>query len=250
VLRRPIETTPGFADSSTIAFEIPVLDCASNYRLGCLAAPKRGAASYQHSALSGDTTLDQAKAVYLLPPSGGKEKVRRFYRLTLSGFGFLVIVAAALGQSPVASTDKLTTSDTGNLKLGQRREAPAEAVSVEGIIRIDVTVTDQSGTAVAGLQRSDFKLLDNGQPQQIIAFRASTKSSTDPDDSLSVILLLDTLHLSPDVAASTRQQAEQFLLQNSGKLAQHVSIYSLDDSGFVLTSNPSTDGTALVEGDG
>jgi hypothetical protein len=164
----------------------------------------------------------------------------------LSGFGFLVIVAAALGQRSVASTDKPTAIDTGDLKLGQRTEPSAEAVSVEGLIRLDVTVTDQSGNAVAGLQRSEFKLLDNGQPQQIVAFRAPTKSSTNPDDSLSVILLLDTLHLSPDVAASTRQQAEQFLQQNSGKLAQPVSIYSLDDSGFFLTSSPSIDGTALA----
>jgi hypothetical protein len=34
--------------------------------------------------------------------------VRRFYGLTLSGFGFLVILAAALGQGSVASTDKPT----------------------------------------------------------------------------------------------------------------------------------------------
>ena len=82
--------------------------------------------------------------------------MRRFYRLTLSGFGFLVILAAALGQRSVASTDKPTAVDTGNLELGQRKEPSAEAVSVEGLIRLDVTVTDQSGTAVAGLQRSDF----------------------------------------------------------------------------------------------
>jgi VWFA-related protein len=172
--------------------------------------------------------------------------VRRFCRLILFGFGFLVIVAATVGQSPVASTDKPTASDARDLKLGQRREAAAEAVSVEGLIRLDVSITDQSGNAVAGLQRSDFKLIDNGRSQQISAFRASTRSSTDPDDSLSVILLLDTLHLSPEVAAFTRQQAEQFLLQNSGKLAEPVSIYSLDDSGFFLTSNSSTDGTALA----
>jgi len=172
--------------------------------------------------------------------------VRRFCRLILFGFGFLVIVAATVGQSPVASTDKPTASDARDLKLGQRREAAAEAVSIEGLIRLDVSITDQSGNAVAGLQRSDFKLIDNGRSQQITAFRASTRSSTDPDDSLSVILLLDTLHLSPEVAAFTRQQAEQFLLQNSGKLAQPVSIYSLDDSGFFLTSNSSTDGTALA----
>jgi hypothetical protein len=58
--------------------------------------------------------------------------VRRFYRLTLSGFDFLVILAAALGQRSVASTDKPTVIDMGNLELGQRKEPAAEAVNVAG----------------------------------------------------------------------------------------------------------------------
>jgi VWFA-related protein len=172
--------------------------------------------------------------------------VRRSFRLTLAGFGFLLILAAALGQRSVASTDKPTAIGTGNLELRQRKELPSEAVSTEGLIRLDATVTDQTGKAVAGLQRIDFRLLDNGQPQRIIAFRASTSRSASADDSLSVILLLDTLDLPSDLAAFERQQAAQFLRQNSGKLAQPVTIYSLEDSGFFLTSKASTDGEALA----
>jgi hypothetical protein len=55
--------------------------------------------------------------------------VRGFYRLALSGFGFLVILAAALGQRSVASTDKPAAIGTGNLELEQRKELPSEAVS-------------------------------------------------------------------------------------------------------------------------
>jgi len=186
------------------------------------------------------------KAVDLCLPSGGEEAVRRFYRLALTVFGFPVILAAALGQRSVAFTDRPTATDTNNPELAQRQETPSEAVSVEGLIRLDATVTDQTGNAIAGLQRSDFKLLDNGRPQQIIAFRASTNSSTNPDDSLSVILLLDTLEVPPKLAAFERQQATQFLQQNSGKLAQPVTICTLEDSGFFLTSKPSTDGNALA----
>jgi VWFA-related protein len=174
------------------------------------------------------------------------KRVCGFYRLTISALGFLVIVASALGQRSVESTDKPNTSGIENLEPAERQELPGEAVSVEGLIRLDVTVTDQSGKAIAGLQRSDFKLLDNGQPQTIIAFRASQSPSADADESLSVILFLDTLHLSPVAAAFARQQVEQFLQQNSGKLAQPVTIYSLNDSGFFLTSNASTDGAALA----
>ena len=130
--------------------------------------------------------------------------MRRFYRLTLSGFGFLVILAAALGQRPVASTDKPAAIGTGNLELGQRKELPSEAVSAEGLIRLDATVTDQAGKAVAGLQRTDFRLLDNSQPQRIIAFHASKGTFASAEDSLTVIILLDTLDL-PSAPCSLRE---------------------------------------------
>lgn len=161
-----------------------------------------------------------------------KYAVHRFSRLALSGFGFLVILATALGQ--------------GSVELSQRKELPSEAVSAEGLIRLDATITDQAGKAIVGLQRDDFRLLDNGQPQRIIAFRASKSISAGADDSLSVILLLDTLDLPSDLAAIERQQAAQFLRQDSGKLAQAVTIYSLEDSGFFLTAKPSTDGDTLA----
>jgi VWFA-related protein len=165
--------------------------------------------------------------------------VRRFYRLALSGFGLLAILAVALGQRSVKTTDKSTATGTGNPELRQRKELPSESVSAEGLIRLDTTITDQAGKAVIGLRRDDFRLLDNGQPQKIIAFRASKSPS-------SIVILLDTLNLPPDLAAFERQHAAQFLRQNSGKLALPVIIYSLEDSGFFLAAKPSRDGEALA----
>ncbi len=175
-----------------------------------------------------------------------KKAVRRFYRSALSGFGFLLIFAAALGQSSGPSTDDPTAIGGGDPALGQRKELLSEAVSGVGLIRLDATVTDQTGKAVAGLQRTDFKLLDNGQSQRLIAFHASNGASDSGEDSLSVILLLDTLDLPSEVAAYERQQVVQFLRFNSGKLARPVTIYTLEDSGFFLTARSSTDGEALA----
>ena len=154
-------------------------------------------------------------------------------------------MAAAQGLGPVPTKDDSTAISPGNPR-GQQKELPSEAVSAEGLIRLDATIIDQAGKAVAGLQRADFSVLDNGQPQKIIAFRASNGHSAQAEDSLSVILLLDTLNLPPYVAARERQLAIEFLRQNSGKLAQPVTIYSLENSGFFLTSMPSTDGEALA----
>jgi VWFA-related protein len=172
--------------------------------------------------------------------------VHRFHRAALTGFGFLLILAAALGLHPVASTDKPTGIGKGNLELGQRKELPGEAASVEGLIRLDATVTDQAGKAVAGLQLTDFRLLDNGQPQKIIAFRALKGAVSSAEDSLTVIILLDTLGLTSYLADLERQQVVQFLRHKSAKLAHPVTIYSLQDSGFFLTAKSSTDREALA----
>lgn len=114
----------------------------------------------------------------VLPSRGEEPTLRRFHGATLASFVFLATFPAS--------------SVTGIQKLGSRQEVPSEAVSVEGLIRLDATVTDQAGKSVAGLQRADFKLLDNGQPQKIVAFRASKALSAGADDSLTIIILLDT----------------------------------------------------------
>ena len=157
-----------------------------------------------------------------------------------------MILATAPGQRSVTATDKPAATGGGNLALGQRKEFAGEAASAEGLIRLDAMVTDQAGKAVAGLPPTDFKLLDNGQPQKIIAFRASKGPSASAEDSLTAIILLDTLDLPSHLADLERQQVAQFLRSHSGKLAQPVTIYSLQDSGFFLTAKPSTDGEALA----
>ena len=72
-----------------------------------------------------------------------------------------------------------------------------EAVSVKGLIRLDVVVTDSAGKAVQGLKRTDFKVLENGVRQSVVAFRAPNQVPVDSDDGLRVILLIDTIDLSP-----------------------------------------------------
>jgi VWFA-related protein len=127
-----------------------------------------------------------------------------------------------------------------------RRSPLNVAVEVEGLIRLDVTVGDQSGDAVPGLGRNDFTVLDNDRRQNILAFRASNSDPSNSDDSLNVILLIDTLNLPPHLAEFERRQAVEFLQRSDGHLAHPVAIYSLEDYGFFLTSRPSTDGDALA----
>ena len=58
-------------------------------------------------------------------------------------------------------------------------------------VTLDVTVTDHSGKVVPGLTQSDFTVLDNGKPQQILSFN-ETQAPADPPTQ--VILLIDTVN--------------------------------------------------------
>jgi hypothetical protein len=134
---------------------------------------------------------------------------------------------------------------------GIRKEAPDEAVSLKGLIRLDVLVRDAAGEALAGLGRDDFTVLDNGQPQNIVAFRPSLRAAgqagagASPD--VSVVVLLDTLALPSGLATQERQQVVAFLRADGGRLAWPVTVYTLEDAGFFLTAKASRDGNALAK---
>jgi hypothetical protein len=58
-----------------------------------------------------------------------KRAVRRLHGLAVSGFGLVVILAAALGQCSVVTTAKSAATGTGDPELRHRKEIPSEAVS-------------------------------------------------------------------------------------------------------------------------
>jgi VWFA-related protein len=116
----------------------------------------------------------------------------------------------------------------------------------EGLIKLDVVVTDKSGKPVSGIARKDFTLLDNGQPEKILTFHAFDKISNEADSPLKVILLVDALNLPERLAFYERREVERFLRQNNGHLAQPVSLVELSTTGTVMVGQPSSDGNALA----
>ena len=48
----------------------------------------------------------------------------------------------------------------------------AEPASSDGLLRLDVTVTDKSGDPATELKPEDFTLLDNGKQAKFASFRA------------------------------------------------------------------------------
>jgi VWFA-related protein len=160
-------------------------------------------------------------------------------------FSLPSLICAQQRNAPVSPATQTGTVSRPEAKV---RVSPLdEAVELEGLIRLDVVVTDGADNAVPGLKRTDFTLLDNGQPQKIVAFRAFSAGSAKPDPPVSVILLIDTLNLPGNIAAFEHGQVTEFLRQNAGHLAQPVTIYSLDNRGFFLNAKPSLDGNALAD---
>jgi hypothetical protein len=99
-----------------------------------------------------------------------------------------------------------TTASSLTEQLELRQELPSEAVSIEGLIRLDVMVSDQAGKAREGLKRTDFKVVENGVARSVVVFRDPNDAPTGSDDSLNIILLLDTL----DLPGSLEQQRSEY----------------------------------------
>ena len=116
----------------------------------------------------------------------------------------------------------------------------------EGLIKLDVVVTDNLGKPISGMARKDFKLLDNGLPNKILTFHAYDGTSTGPDPPVKIILLVDTLNLPERLASYERREVERFLQQNGGRLAEPVSLVELSNMGVLTVGQPSANGNALA----
>jgi VWFA-related protein len=117
----------------------------------------------------------------------------------------------------------------------------------EGLIHLDVAVTDPEGKPFSGLAAKDFTLMDNGVPQKIVSFAASNQSTDENERLTEVVLVLDEVNLRPLQLELVKNESIKFLRQNGGHLGEPTSIYWLKTSGLYATAKPTTDGNALAE---
>jgi VWFA-related protein len=123
---------------------------------------------------------------------------------------------------------------------------PSHSEQVQGLINLDVVVTDNSGKPVSGLRPDDFSLLDNGQPQKILSFRAFDGNSYKHDPPVAALLLIDTMGMPGYLEALERDEVERFLRRNGGHLDQPITIFGLSDTGLWTLAQPSDDGNTLA----
>lgn len=125
--------------------------------------------------------------------------------------------------------------------------APNDKKAAEGRMRLDVVVTDAAGNPLSGLGPQDFQVSDNGRPQPVVSFHAFDGTPGTPASLLSILLVIDTVNSGLVNVSAMRDDAEAFLRQNGGHLAQPVTVLLFTDAGFEVVGHPSLDGNVLAQ---
>jgi len=170
-------------------------------------------------------------------------------RLLISRFGFLALLLCLPGLTRSQTTPAPSPEpDNPTLVLRPPAKAPRlpSPISPEGLIHLDVLVSDAGGKPVIGLQPMDFTILDDNQPRKLLSFRSYDGVNVKPDPPVEVILLVDTVNLPFQQSSFIHQEIARFLRQNNGHLAQPVSLMLLTEAGLRIQPRPSVDGNALL----
>ena len=158
------------------------------------------------------------------------------------------MAAALLGVLAAVST---TASQEAQPKAESAKDSGYVLRQTVRRVRVDITVTDGQGNPVSGLQASDFRLSEDGKPQQIGHFEWQGKDSglahaptrpalpphmfmnlpEVPESGPLTVLLYDVLNTPLDAQPYAHQQMVKFLKQRTG---QQIAIFVLSDRLHLL----------------
>lgn len=123
----------------------------------------------------------------------------------------------------------------------------------QGLISVDVWVTDKAGKPVSGLSEIDFSLQDNNQQRKIVTTQAFDGAIAQPANSLEIVLVLDELSAGSEPenekAKLSRmyREIEKFLRANGGVLVKPTIIYRFTKDGLFATPHATMDGNELTQ---
>jgi VWFA-related protein len=153
-----------------------------------------------------------------------------------AAFSMLLLAASTAGSQAQANSFAAAARPS---------EGASVAPAFSNPISIDVVVADKLGHHMSGLRPEDFILLDNKQPLSFIDFREvdSRSAAVDP---VRILIVIDMINADFSVVARERQQLDEFLKQDGGRLAHPTSIAMLTENGIKIEKASTTDGNALL----
>jgi VWFA-related protein len=159
------------------------------------------------------------------------------------------MLLAAQGQIDQSQAPPALQTSAAALPQGfnESRTGSPYPAAPPGSLTLDVVVFNKSGEPVSGLQPADFKLFDNGQPQNIVSLRAVNGMKINADPPVEVILLIDAINAPFQTIAMERQWLAEFFKENGGMLALPTSLILLTDQGMKVQDHPSRDGATLMK---
>jgi len=128
-------------------------------------------------------------------------------------------------------------------KLGAAQAAPAAGTPTI----LDVVVTDKADRPVAGLQASDFKVLENKQPRNVIGVRQVDGESPKADPPIQAYLLVDIVNTPFDSIATERKNIADYLKQRNGHLPVPTSLVFLTEPELKFQGQPTLDANVLLD---
>jgi VWFA-related protein len=192
---------------------------------------------------------------------------------------FLAPFAIAQDQSASPAPPPAVTQPAAPIERTQQQQTPPDQVTppllrhdpeetmvltsnVRAVV-LDVVVTDAKGHVVHGLQKSDFHVVEGGQPQTLNSFHEHTFNSTAaaqppklPPNSFTnfvpagssdayTVILIDAANNSPQVQSYVRSQLISFM--KSIPAGNPVAIFQIDSTHMHLIQGFSSDPAVLLE---
>jgi len=173
-------------------------------------------------------------------------------RLPVSSLSPATLLLCVVASLSAQIANQAGTPSQHNSTSAPRAQEPSHSLShawdaAEGLLKLDVVVTDKSGKPISGLGAADFTLVDNGQSEKILSFQGFDGVAAKPDPPVEIILLIDTLNMPAALALHEQGEVEKFLQQNRGQLSQPTSIFGISENGLWTVAHPSEDGDTMAE---
>lgn len=160
--------------------------------------------------------------------------------MTFSGrFAGATALFLALAGPVMSQTSSSGIGSRESVQLTRRTpEELARTHAAAHMIHLNIVVQDPAGKPVTGLDKADFRILADGQPQAITTFQDASRP-------VRIVLVLDAINNKAGAYADERKAIRKFLAQNGSIQPFPVSLVRIAPNG--LTVEPPGRETGLLQ---